>query len=167
MADLGQVFDANNVEPSAPRELLPPGKYLAQIIKSEMKTTTKGGQALNLEFEIIDGPHARKHLWDMLNLVNANETAQNIAHKTLSAICHGTGQMQVSDSEQLHFKPLMVDVKIKPGEGQYPAKNVIGGYESAGNAKPVMQSVPTASAPRPVAATSSNAPQPAWRRTAG
>lgn len=172
MASLGQNFDATTIEPNAPRDILPPGKYLAQIIKSEMKDSKSGGQYLSLEFEVMDGPHARAHLWDILNLVNANAIAQDIAHRTLSSICHATGQMQVSDSEQLHFKPMVVDVKVKPSEGQYGPKNQIGGYEAGGgsrataSAHPAQKPAYQAPAQQRAAPPAAAAATPPWRRNA-
>lgn len=134
MANIGD-FDANAVEPAAPRDILPAGKYLAHIIKSEMTTTKKGGQMLELELEVIDGPMARRHFWDRLNLVNANPQATEIAQRALSAICHAVGVLRVSDSEQLHFKPMMVSVKVRPASGDFPASNEVGGYEAASGQK--------------------------------
>ena len=52
------AFDASGVEPAAPLELLPPGKYVAQIVQSEMQPTKLGdGQMLCLELDILEGPH--------------------------------------------------------------------------------------------------------------
>ena len=42
MANLGTTFDATNVEPAKPYEVLPPGKYPAQIVASEMRVTKDG-----------------------------------------------------------------------------------------------------------------------------
>lgn len=141
MASLGQHFNAEEVEPSAPRaDTIPPGDYKAEIVRSEMKDTSKGGQMLELEMSITDGAEKNRRIFDRLNLVNSNPTAQQIAHQTLSAICRATGQMQVSDSEQLHFKPMTVKVAVKegqqkvpgdPSQGKYPAQNVVKGYSAA------------------------------------
>ena len=47
MASLGQTFDASTVEPNSGFDVLPPGKYLAQITSSEMRATKDGqGQYL-------------------------------------------------------------------------------------------------------------------------
>ena len=140
MASLGGTFDATNVEPSAPIEILPPGKYPVQIIKSEMKNTKAGtGQLLALEMEIIDGPSKGRKLWENLNLVNSNPQAQEIAQRTLSAICHAVGRLQVSDSEELHFKPMIASVEVEP-EGpdkngvHRKARNSIKGFSAASGA---------------------------------
>ncbi len=185
MALLNGTFDAAGVEPAKPFEPLPAGKYRAQIVESEMAATRTGdGQMLKLTLEVLDSPHARRKLWDQLNLVNPNQQTMEIAQRTLSAICHATGQMQVSDSEQLHFKPMRVTVKYEPeGNDKHgvwqKARNRIGGYERP-DGSPAARPVAAAPAPRPQAppqASQGTAPQasapsrpanstvPPWRRT--
>jgi hypothetical protein len=171
MAQLGQHFDANSVEPAAPREVIPGGKYLSQIVASEMRPTAKGGQLLWLELEVLDGPYVRRRLWDQLNLVNSNQQAVEIAQRTLSAICHAVGVLSVSDSEQLHFKPMIAIVKVRPAQGEYAARNEVGGYEAANGQRPAAHSgaAPPAGAARPAQTTQAAQPAAApaaapWRR---
>lgn len=163
MAQLGQVFDAQSVEPNAPRDILPPGKYNAQVVRSEMKETSTGGQMLVLEMEILDGEFANRHVWDRLNLVNNNPKAVEIAQQTLSAICRATGQLQVSDSEQLHMKPLSITVAVRPAQGQYGPQNDVKGYaplQGTPGRVNGASTTPAAVAAKPAAST------PPWRRTA-
>jgi hypothetical protein len=170
MASLNGTFDANNVEPSAPRELLPPGEYIVQIVESEMADTKNGsGQMLKLTMDIVDGQHTGRKLWDRLNLVNPNAQAVEIAQRTLSAICHATGQLQVHDSEQLHFKPMVAVVKVKPAgldkQGVHrEAQNEVGGYKAAGGTQRPAAPPQRTAAPPP--ATKPAAASPPWRRTA-
>ncbi len=141
MAMLTQAFDANSVEPSSPRTVIPAGKYLAQIVTSEMRPTKAGtGQYLALAFAIIDGEFANRQFFVNLNLDNPNQQATEIAHRDLSAICRAAGQMTVSDSEQLHLKPMLVTLKVRPAgpdrQGiEREAQNEVGGYEPAGGAQ--------------------------------
>ena len=155
MANLGGTFDANSVAPQQPIEALPPGDYPVQIVQSEMKPTKAGtGQFLWLEMDIIDGPAKGRKVWDRLNLINPNQQAQEIAQRTLSAICHATGQLSVSDSEQLHFKPLLAKVKVRKREDTGEPSNEIGGYSPLnGKAAPAQAQAP---------ATQSSAPP--WKR---
>jgi hypothetical protein len=134
MAKLGGLFNAAEVEPSAPMELVPAGKYTVQIVQSEMKDTSTGGQYLWLEHSIVGGPFENRRLWNNLNLVNRNPQAVQIAERDLSAICHAIGVTLVEDSEQLHYKPLIATVKVRPAgrdkQGiERTAQNEIGGYE--------------------------------------
>ncbi|WP_075220695.1 DUF669 domain-containing protein [Acuticoccus yangtzensis] len=126
MANLGTTFDASTVDPASTYEVLPPGKYTVQIVNSEMRPTSNGlGQYLWLELDVLDGEHAGRKLFDRLNLVNANTQTVEIAQRTLSAICHATGKMQVTDSEQLHLIPLQADVTVQPPKNGYGESNKI------------------------------------------
>ncbi len=74
---------------------------------------------------MLEGAYAGRKLFDRLNLINANPTTVEIAQRTLSAICHAVGKMQVDDSEQLHLIPLIADVKVQPPKNGYDASNTL------------------------------------------
>lgn len=123
-------FDANTVEPNAPRDPIPAGWYRAAIIESEEKPTkAQTGSYLNLKFEILEGPHAGRHVYDILNLNNPNQTAVEIAQRTLSAICRAVGVRTPKNSSDLHLKPVMILVAIEPPKDGRDANNKIKGYE--------------------------------------
>lgn len=175
MANLGMQFNANEVEPaSGGFEVIPAGKYTVQIVNSEMRETKSGnGQFLWLEMAIMDGPHANKRLFERLNLVNPNDRAVEIAQRTLSALCHATGQMSVSDSEQLHNRSIVANVKVKPAgpdkSGTHrEAYNEIGGYEAVSGHRPAaatgMARDVAASEARVAPAAAKPAAAPPWRR---
>jgi len=89
MARFDTSFDATSVEPTTAYELLPAGKYRAQIVESEMRVTRNGmGQFLWLMLDILEGEQKGRKIFDQLNLVNPNPTTVEIAQRTLSAICH-------------------------------------------------------------------------------
>lgn len=174
MARLNETFDATAVEPNKPLEALPPGRYVVQIVNSEMRPTKDGmGQLLWLELDVLEGACAGRKLFDRLNLINANPTTVEIAQRTLSAICHAVGKMQVDDSEQLHLIPLIADVKVQPPKNGYDAQNTLR-YMPLEQQQPVPR--PVASPVRPAVAarpaTPVAAPPPAaktgtapWRRS--
>lgn len=169
MANLGGMFDANNHDPAQERTLLPPGKYLAQIVESEMKDTKGGsGQMLSLTMEILEGPEKGRKIWDNLNLKNPNQQTVEIAQRTLSAICHAIGRLQVSDSDDLHFEPMLVSVAVEDDKRdkdlephERRKRNTVKGYAKAEGA---MAARPHA-APRPAPAAPSK-PNGPWRRSA-
>jgi hypothetical protein len=144
MARFDTSFDATSIEPTTAYELLPAGKYRAQIVESEMRVTKNGmGQFLWLMIDILDGEQKGRKIFDQLNLVNPNPTTVEIAQRTLSAICHATGRMHVSDSEELHLIPMTIQVKIKPPKNGYGESNAIaylpperGSAPAARTAKP-------------------------------
>ena len=136
MMDLGG-FDANTVEPNAPREVLPAGWYKCVFTKSEEKPTkAQTGSYLQMNAEIIEGEHQGKSLTERLNLNNPNVTAVEIAQRTLSAICRAVGVMTPRNSDELHDKPLMVKVKVKAAQGDYGANNEIENYSEVSGGAP-------------------------------
>lgn len=107
-------FDATQVAPDMGFEVLPAGWYDAMIDESEMKPTKDGsGAYLQLRFSIMGGFANGQKVFQRLNLQNANQTAQDIAYKQLSAICHAIGVMQLQDSSQLHGQPMKIKLKIR------------------------------------------------------
>lgn len=127
-------FNANDVEPNTAFEPLPAGWYKAAFIESEEKPTkAQTGSYLQLKTQIIEGDHAGRILFERLNLNNPNETAVDIAKRTLSAICRAVGVMTPRNSSDLHDKPFMVKVAVKPAREGYDASNEIKGYEPVGS----------------------------------
>lgn len=112
--------------------VIPAGKYVATITDSELKSTRDGqGQYLQLTFQVADGQYARRLIWDRLNLVNRNQQAVDIAKKDLAKICRALKLDIIQDSEELHGKPIKIDVKVRPASGNYGESNEIGGYYPA------------------------------------
>ena len=172
MASFGQTFDASSIEPSTGYDVLPPGKYLAQIVASEMRVTKDGlGQYLYLEVDILDGQYAGRKLFDRLNLINANPDAVQIAQRTLSSICRAVGKLQVSNSEQLHLIPLIADVRVRPPKGMYGESNSIR-YLPRNAAPSTTPPASTTAAPvaaRPITAAPTSTPAAnglPWKRQA-
>lgn len=145
-------FNAENVEPNAPRDPIPAGWYKAVIEATEEKPTkAQTGSYLQLTIQVIEGDHAGRKITDRLNLNNPNATAVEIAQRTLSSICRAVGVMTPRDSADLMDKPMMVKVKVKPASGDYGASNEVDDYAAPDKA----------SAP---AAASGGASTPPWKR---
>lgn len=147
MARFDTAFDATGIEPTTGYDVLPAGKYRAQIVESEMRVTRNGmGQFLWLMLDIIEGPYQGRKLFDQLNLVNSNPQTVEIAQRTLSAICHATGKLQVNDSVDLHLVPMWIQVGVKPPKDGYSEKNTIRYLvPEKAPAAPAYQAAPAAS----------------------
>lgn len=132
-------FNAATVDPSSSFDPIPSGWYVAEIIESEEKDTKSGnGSYLQLTFKVIEGEYSERQIWARLNLNNPNSTAVEIAQKDLSAICHAVNEMNLTDSAQLHGKPMRIKVSVRPASGDYDASNEIKGYEPLNGSKPTM-----------------------------
>jgi hypothetical protein len=160
MAYLGMNFDATQVAPSAAREPVPAGTYLAHIIESDVQPLKSGnGTALKLVFEVMDGEHKGRKVIERLNIQHTSAQTQQIAQSQLSALCHAVGAHQVQDSAALHFKPVKIVVVVRPAQGEYGPQNSVKGFEPAGAAKAF-------SAPAQPAANTSAPGAPAWAKKA-
>ncbi len=145
-----QGFDARNVEPMDSLEPVPAGKYLCAIVASEMKPTKSGnGSYLELQFQVLEGKHKGRSLWDRLNLENPSDLAVKIARSQLASICKAVGVLDPNDSTELHDLPLQVKVKLKRREDTGELTNEISGYEEK---------------PRADAAPQAANDTPPWRR---
>lgn len=128
MADLSG-FNANDVEPNAPFEPLPAGKYLAAVTASRMKPTKQGdGSYLELELSVLEGPYRDRKVWDRLCLEHPNAQTVKFARSTLSSICRAVGVLQPRDSVELHNLPLVVTVRVKKREDTGDLANEVRGY---------------------------------------
>ena len=141
-------FDATAVAPQDSFEPIPAGDYLAMITDSEMRDTKAGnGSYLKLTFQIVDGAHKGRLIFENLNLDNPNQTAVEIAQRSLSSICAALGKNSVHDSSELHMKPMTIKIGIRDGSNGYDPSNNIKGYKPAsGSSAPAQaaQQVPAA-----------------------
>lgn len=148
-------FNAAEVEPNTPRDPLPAGWYRCVITETEEKPTkAQTGSYLQMTLEVIEGEHQGRKLTERLNLNNPNATAVEIAQRTLSGICRAVGILTPRNSHELRDKPMMVKVKVKPGQGEYGPSNEIVEYAA--------QDKPQASAP----AASGGVSTPPWKKRA-
>lgn len=159
-------FNAANVEPQQTAfDPVPAGNYVAVITDSEIKPT-RSGRALKLTFRIVEGQHNNRLIWANLNVENQSAQAQEIAQKQLSALCHAVGVINLTDTLQLHDKPVRIRVKVRAAEGEYAASNDVTGYEAvAGGSVPVAATAaPARQAASPTAAPARAAAP--WERKA-
>jgi len=179
MANLG-LFNAADVPPQEDFGPVPAGEYPAQIIDSEMRATaSNAGQYLSLTHQIIDGPFKGRLVWARLNLDNPNAQTVEIANRQLSAICHAVGILKVTDSLQLHNRPLMIRVEFVPagtdrrGRTRDRDSNEIKGWKklegeapaaASASAQAAMPGVPAPAIPRTAAPAAASAPP--WKRNA-
>ena len=152
----GYNFNAESIEPNTSYEPIPAGWYTAIISSSEMKATRDGyGEYLSLTLQVIEGQYENRLVFARLNLKNANDKAVDIARKDLAAICRAVGVMSPKSSEELHDKPLMIKVKVRPASGDYEASNDIGGYKAVegANLTPAPKAASKPQTPPPAATT--------------
>ena len=133
MAELPDVFNAKDSEKMSGFEPVPPQWVIAHVTKSEIKTTaSKTGKFINLQWKIT-APEAIKGrvFFGLLNIVNQNPIAVEIAQKELASICEAMGIDELEDTDELHDIDVGVKLKVKPGDANWPPKNEAQSYKPA------------------------------------
>lgn len=152
-------FDATGVAPATPFEVLPKGQYPVIISATEMKATKAGdGHYLEVEYTVTEGEFESRRLWSRHNISNPNAKAEQIARQELSAICHAVGILKVSDSEELHDKPLRIEVGIEKNKQNDSDVNRVKAWMPVEGAKPAPA--------RPAAAAPAAKAPPPWAKKA-
>lgn len=145
-------FDASAIEVKS-NEPIPAGTYEAVVVESEIRPTKAGnGSGVNLTFEILSGDYKGRRVFNWLTLNHTNADAQRIGHEQLASLCKAVGVSQLTDTNQLHDKPLFIKIGIDRND---PDRNTIKRFIA--KEQPAAQSAPAA-------ASSTSSGVAPWRR---
>ena len=169
-------FHANQVEGDvqdfAP---IPKGKYNAVIIKTELgKPNDKKTEQLKLEWEIVDGPFAKRHVSTYVTVCcPTSKEAQDIGMRFLKNVCESVGLPGFTDSDELCGRPHIVNIEDgKPNRDGKVFSEVKRCYP-AGAAQAAQQGAPKQAPPvthaqspgaAPAATQGAPAGAPPWMR---
>ena len=102
-------FNPLQYDPIGEFTVYPAGWYPMAAKSSEVKAAANQQNGyLQLNCEILDGPHKGGIYAWRFNLYNQNETARDIAHRMLATLCFACGVAPLNDSAQLHGIPFNV-----------------------------------------------------------
>lgn len=119
-------FDASTVVIS--HDPVKAGTYEAVITDSSIKATKNGlGKGLNLTFEIVSGENKGQKVWEWINIQHPSAEAQRIGQEDLAKLCKALNITRLTDTEQLHNKPLMITVQIDKNDS---TRNTITRYQA-------------------------------------
>jgi hypothetical protein len=126
--ELPEVFDPTAQPGTEGLQPIPPGWYLAHITETEVRDASNGnGNFLVAVFEVLEGPHLHRKIYQNVTLSNSNQQAVEIGLRLKTDIylaCRITGPTQSIDV--LLFKPVKIRVGIKRDpKGEYPDSNRI------------------------------------------
>jgi hypothetical protein len=127
-------FDTSTVEVSgsgSAMPLIPDGTYSALVMDSEIKTTSKGGTMIVLEWHIVGDGYDGRRIWQNYNVVNANENTQKRALAEMASACDAMGLEGYQDTDELHMHEIKITVSTEPGRNGYGPKNRIDAYAPA------------------------------------
>lgn len=151
---------------------IPAGTYIAQINRSEIKSTKAGtGSYLSLGFQIVEGEYEGRMIFQNITLANPNQVAAQIGREQLAQLAGACGIYQLGDSQELHGIPMQIRVGIEVDKtGQYePSNNIKKFMALQGQAPsvqaPVQQQPQQGFAPQQAPVTQGAKRQP-WERGA-
>jgi hypothetical protein len=135
MASLGFNFDATQVEERrGDFQIYPPGRYLVQVLQSDVEDNkNQDGKNAWFEFEIMDGEFQGGTFRHYINnIIHPSDIAQKIGQEELGELCKAVGKFNVQETEEVHFIPMMINLKFvaagtvtkgKNGKADYIQKN--------------------------------------------
>ena len=162
MVALNMTIDPNNVGSSiSSSDPVKPGKYAGEIIDASVMQSKAipVNSYLSIEWKLENG----RHVWDILNLWNANPTAVQIATEKLNRLGVALGMRGIGDTDELMLKTANVIVAIQARD---QTRNEITGYEATtaqqdfaeaptppSQPAPAQTGAPTQAAPAPASTT--------------
>ena len=112
-------------------EVLPAGTYDVQIAKIESKPTQTGGMYFSIQLVVVNHPQFTKRtVYDNVNYVNSNPTAEAIGRNRLAVIGKSCGLMTLSDTDELIGRVLQADIYIED-DPHYGKSNRIKRYRAS------------------------------------
>jgi hypothetical protein len=124
---LEQAFDVEKEEGSS-FDVLPPGKYNADLISAEVVSLKSGrGQAVAIRWAIYDGEHEGRWLFDQIIIQHDSPEAMKFGRRKFKDVCIACGiTSPITDVGVLDGKRATLVVGIeKDKTGEYPDKNRI------------------------------------------
>jgi hypothetical protein len=147
-------FNAREVEPDQGGiGAIPAGWYKTMVTKTEMKPTADGaGQYIAMVLQVLDGTYKGSNFFTNFNVINNSEKAVEIGRKQLSALCHATNVLDMTDTDQVKNIPFFTRVKKTdavmdeqdPTKVKYQEKNETTGFRNINDQAAVAKAAETA-----------------------
>jgi hypothetical protein len=111
-------FNASEVKDD--RDGIPAGTYLCVISDTTEKQTKRGDASYaEFTFDVVEGEHKGRKIWDRLNLNNPNPKTVEIAMQQLRRISMAVGKPIIADTSELCDIPLLVTVRYVDKGGEF------------------------------------------------
>ena len=125
--ELPEVFDPSQYE-GTDFVPIPPGWQSAQIVEASRKEALNNSASTYVlaVFEILEGAHKGRKIFQNVTLTNANQQAVEIGTRLLKDICESVKTGPLKNLEVLLYKPVKVRLGIKRDkDGIYPDRNQV------------------------------------------
>lgn len=120
---------------------LEPGWYTAEVSGSKDKVSQSGNDMAELEFTLTNG----RKVWATYNIGFPEGSAVlEMARREVSQLAHAAGFATVGNTDELVGSYVQVHLKIRPAKGDWPARNEVDAYRSAGDSTPTPPAVAAA-----------------------
>jgi uncharacterized protein DUF669 len=122
---LDEAFDPEKEEGSS-FDLLPPGKYPAEIEDARVVVTKNGnGQMVNLRWKIVEGEYENRTVFQSILIQHTSADAQKFGRQKFKDVAVACGITDaITDLDVLKYKACTIHVGIeKDKNGEYPDKN--------------------------------------------
>ena len=126
--ELPEVFDPSQYAGTTDLVPIPPGWQSAHIVEASYKEVLNNSTSTYMlaVFEIIEGEHKGRKIFQNVTLTNQNQQAVEIGQRLLTDICNALKIGSLKNLEVLQYKPMKVRVGIKRDkDGVYPDRNQI------------------------------------------
>jgi hypothetical protein len=165
--ELPETFDPS-VHEGTGFTTFPPGWYQAHIVETSIEDAKNGnGTYLLAVFEVLNGEHKGRRIYQNVTLQNASQQAVEIGQRLLKDIYDSVGITgPTRDIQVMLFKPVMARVGIKVDrDGVYPDRNCVTSvrspdYEPLRRGRNASAAAAGASRAAPAGATPSGAVSP-------
>lgn len=111
------------VQESVDRTELPMGKYVAEILDSELKEDADGNQRITFKFSVVENEQFNgRWFWVDFSLKDANSQREEIGRKQFASLIGAVKLDQVTDTEVMHRKKCavtMIQGKPKNNGGHF------------------------------------------------
>jgi hypothetical protein len=107
---------------------IPAGRYIAQITDAIVKSFKSGkGQAVFLTWEVIEGEHQGRVVWQHCTLSHESEKAARFGRQRFKDVCAACGIVDpVTSLDVLYNVACVLMIGIEQDEhGDYPPKNKV------------------------------------------
>jgi hypothetical protein len=126
--ELPEPFDPSAHEGTGAPPPIPIGWYQAQIVENAVRDASTGnGTYLLAVFEILEGDHRGRKIFQNITLQNKSQQAVEIGARLLTDIYTAVGHSgPTRDIRVMLFKPVMARLGIKRDkDGIYPDRNAV------------------------------------------
>jgi len=114
-------------------DLLPKGVYPVQVEKAEVCDTKDGkGKYISVELTVLGEDHNGRKIFDLFNVVNESEKAENIGKSQLKNLIISSGaDIDIfTGADQLIGLEMDAHVVVKKGKDDYDDRNAVKKYAS-------------------------------------